>query len=131
MTSTLTGAQLVALLDQQWCGQDEPQLLLASGVTYAWSAAAAAAATGKPCGTLPNPVGDLRIGGEPVEPGRGYRVTTNAFLAGGGHRLTVLRSGTDRVGGPLDTEALEAHLAPSLAGAALPPPAPNRIARLP
>jgi 5'-nucleotidase len=131
VTMTLSGAQLLSVLEQQWCGQRRPEVLRVSGLTYAYGAKAAAAATGRPCGSAPSPVGDVRIAGAPVAPERFYRVAANAFLAGGGHRFTVLRSGTDRAEGPLDTEALEAHLAPSLAGAPLPPPAAGRVTRVP
>jgi hypothetical protein len=38
-----------------------------------------------------------------------------------------LRDGTDRLGGAMDTDALEAYLAPSLTGAPIGPPALDRI----
>ena len=38
-----------------------------------------------------------------------YRVTVNSFLAGGGSGFSVLTEGTDRVGGIIDVEALEAY----------------------
>jgi hypothetical protein len=38
-----------------------------------------------------------------------------------------LLDGTDRLGGPVDTDALEAYLAPSLTGAPIGPPALDRI----
>jgi 5'-nucleotidase len=43
----------------------------------------------------------------------------------------VLRSGTDRLGGAVDTDALEAYLAPSLTGAPIAPPALDRINVMP
>ena len=53
-TMTLTGAQVLELLAEQWCGQNRPRILLPSStVAYAYSAAAAAAATGQPCGSVP------------------------------------------------------------------------------
>jgi 5'-nucleotidase len=39
----------------------------------------------------------------------------------------VLRDGTDRLGGSVDTDALEAYLAPSLTGTPIAPPALDRI----
>ena len=39
----------------------------------------------------------------------------------------MLRDGTDRLGGDVDTDALEAYLAPSLTGAPIAPPALDRI----
>ncbi|MGC3996449.1 MAG: bifunctional metallophosphatase/5'-nucleotidase [Anaeromyxobacter sp.] len=115
---TLTGAQLQALLEQQWSTPD-PRLLQVSGLSYAWS-------EGAPVGQK---VRDLRVGGAPVEPSATYRVATIDFLAGGGDGLTVITQGTDRVGGPLDVDALAGYLG------SLPQPvvAPGgkRITRLP
>jgi 5'-nucleotidase len=128
VTMTLTGAQLLELLKEQWCGQAEARILLPSAsVHYAWSASAAAAILGKPCEGAANPVTDLRIGGTAVDPAASYRITVNSFLADGGDAFTVLRAGTDRAGGPVDLEALEAYLAPSLTGAPIAVPALNRI----
>jgi 5'-nucleotidase len=132
VTMTLTGAQLLDLLEQQWCEQSFPRLLLPSqGVTYSYSGAAAAAVTGQPCAEAANPVSLLRIGGAPVVADQAYRITVNSFLAEGGDRFGVLRSGTDRLGGPVDTDALEAYLAPTLTGTPLTPPATDRITRTP
>src|SRR3954465_362640 len=92
-TMTLTGAQVLELLGEQWCGQTTPRVLLPSStVSYAYSAAAAAAATGQPCGNVPNPVSDVRIGGVPLDPATPYRITVNSFLAGGGDLFGVLPS---------------------------------------
>ena len=132
VTMTLTGAQILEMLKQQWCGQSSPRILLPSqGVTYSWSAAVATAITGQPCEGAANPVSDLQINGVAVDPAASYRITVNSFLADGGDLFTVLRSGTDRLGGAVDTDALEAYLAPSLSGAPLVPPATDRITRLP
>ena len=132
VTMTLTGAQILELLKQQWCGQRKPQVLQPSvSVSYAWSTATAAAITGQPCATAANPVSDLRLHGRPVSAASGYRVTVNSSMAAGGSRLTVLADGTARTGGPEDTRALETYLAPSLDGVPLAPPALDRITRVP
>jgi 5'-nucleotidase len=132
VTMTLTGAQLHELLKQQWCGRPSPEILQPSGtVTYAWSAAGAAAITGVPCATAPSPISELRIDGRLVEPQRRYRVTVNSLLAGGRHGFGALAGGSDRVGGPTDTAALESHLTPSLAGEPVAPPPTDRIVRAP
>jgi hypothetical protein len=48
VTLTLTGAQLLDVLKQQWCTQDSPRVLLPSaGVHYTYSAAAATALVGQ------------------------------------------------------------------------------------
>jgi hypothetical protein len=44
-----------------------------------------------------------------------------------GDRFAVLRNGTDRLGGEVDTDALEKYIAPSMSGAAIAPPALDRI----
>jgi len=125
---TLTGAQLLELLKEQWCGRSRPVVLPPSqGVTYSWSAAAAAAAIDVPCATAANPVTGLWIAGAPVDPARGYRVTVTSLLAFGGNGFPVLAAGTARAGGPGDTDAIEAHLAPSLSGDPLVPPRTDRI----
>ena len=99
-TMTLTGAQVLEMLKQQWCGQTAPRVLLPSStVAYSYSAAAAAAATGQPCAGAANPVTALTIGGQPVDPAAPYRITVNSFLAGGGDLFTILREGTALTGG--------------------------------
>jgi 5'-nucleotidase len=45
-----------------------------------------------------------------VDPGTVYRVTVNSFLADGGDSFPVLVQGTNRLGGAVDTDALEAYL---------------------
>ena len=135
VTMNLTGAQLYEMLRSQWCGQDFARVLLPSaGVEYTFDQSVAAnllpdpgTTAVKPCAGAPNPVSDLRIGGVLVDPGASYRITVNSFLADGGDRFPVLRQGTDRLGGAVDTDALEAYIAPSLEGAPIAPPALDRI----
>jgi 5'-nucleotidase len=128
VTLTLTGAQLLEVLKQQWCTQDAARVLLPSaGVHYTYSAAAAAALVGQPCEGAANPVSELTIGGVAVDPAASYRITVNSFLADGGDKFTVLRDGTDRLGGAVDTDALEAYVAPSLTGTPIAAPALDRI----
>ena len=87
----------------------------------------AAGIAGAPCAGAPNPASGLTIGGVAVDPAASYRVTVNSFLADGGDSFPVLRGGTDRLGGDVDTDALENYIAPSLEGAPIAPPALNRI----
>jgi 5'-nucleotidase len=132
VTMSVTGAQMLELLKQQWCGRERPLILPPSqGLTYAWSAAVAAQATGAPCATAPNPVLGLAIGGVAVDPAASYRIVVTTLLADGGNGFTVLRNGASRGSGPGDTDAMEEHLAPSLSGEPLVPPARDRITRLP
>jgi 5'-nucleotidase len=132
---TLTGAQILDMLKSQWCDQDFARVLLPSAsVTYTYDPAVAASllpasqgAARKPCAGAPNPVSDLRFNNTPVDPNAGYRITVNSFLADGGDRFPVLRAGTDRLGGAVDTDALEAYIEPSLEGTPIAPPALDRI----
>jgi 2',3'-cyclic-nucleotide 2'-phosphodiesterase (5'-nucleotidase family) len=128
VTLTLTGAQMLELLKQQWCTQEFARVLLPSaGVSYSYSQSAATALLGQPCEGAANPVSNLSIGGVAVDPAATYRITVNSFLADGGDKFTVLREGTDRLGGEVDTDALEAYIAPSLTGAPVAPPALDRF----
>jgi 5'-nucleotidase len=120
-TMTLTGAQLDAVLEQQF---DNPTpgamrvLSPSSSLTYSWSASA-------PTGSK---VSDIKINGVPVDPAASYRVAVNSFLASGGDNFTVFAQGTDVVTGEVDLDALNAYLA---AHSPVAPPALERITQLP
>jgi 5'-nucleotidase len=120
VTLTLTGAQLHTLLEQQWEGPHVRILAPSKGFSYTWKASA-------PVGQKVDPA-SLRLHGAPVDPAGRYRVTVNNFLAGGGDGFRVLAEGTERRGGPVDVDALEAWLK---AHSPLPPPETNRITRTP
>ena len=123
VTFTLTGAQLVKALEQQWLGSRPRVLQPSSNVSYAWSASAAAGSRVVP--------GSLKVNGHGVAPDARVRVTVNSFLAAGGDGFGVFAEGTDRVGGPNDLEALIEYLRPTLDGAALAKPAGRRITQVP
>ena len=80
----------------------------------------------KPIGSRVDPA-SIAIAGQVVQPATTYRVTVNAFLADGGDGFAILKSGTDRVPGGLDLDALldwfKAH-------SPVAPPASARITRL-
>jgi 5'-nucleotidase len=101
VTMTLTGAQIDALLEQQF---DNPSvgssriLQVSSLFTYTWDAAA-------PDGAKVDPT-TIRINGVEVDPTTDYRVTVNSFLSDGGDNFSVLVEGTDRIGGEVDLDAL-------------------------
>jgi len=117
-TLTLNGAQLRAVLEQQWQPATTRVLQVSSTLHYSWSGAA-------PTGAK---VSDLRIDGTPVDPAATYRVSVNNFLAGGGDGFTGFTAGTDVTGGVVDLDALLTYLSahPRLA----PPPA-DRVTVLP
>lgn len=121
VTMTLTGAQIKTLLETQFngCNGQTAQRILqvSAGFNYAYTAANA-------CN---NRVTSMSIHGIPVNPAAAYRVTVNSFLADGGDSFAVLKDGTDRLGGAVDTDAFEAYLQANPAGVA---PGPrNRITR--
>lgn len=123
VVKTFTGAQLRALLEQQFNSGTNtvasPRVLLPSaGFTYTYDLAAAAGAR----------ISGMALNGVPIADGTTYRVTMNSFLATGGDNFTVFNQGTNALGGAQDVDALEAFLA---AGSPVAPPATNRITRLP
>ncbi|HTI23074.1 MAG TPA: bifunctional metallophosphatase/5'-nucleotidase [Kutzneria sp.] len=122
-TVTFTGAQLKAVLEQQW--QPQPNgtvqtkmLQISSSLHYTWSASA-------PVGSR---ITSITVAGQPVTPEGSYRVTANNFLIGGGDGFTVLTQGANLVAGAIDLDAFTAYLtaSPNLA-----PPAADRITRTP
>lgn len=124
VTLTLSGAQIKTLLETQFAnclGQTSFDRILqvSKGLTYNWSAGAA-------CG---NKVSSIALNGVAIDPTASYRVTVNSFLADGGDAFAVLKDGTARLGGAVDTDAFEAYLQANPAGVA--PGAQNRITRLP
>lgn len=96
----LTGQQIYDLLEQQWAGQTFSRILKTSGLTYEWNAAA--------------PVGGRVVAvyrnGTPLDKTATYMATVNSFLADGGDNFTVLRAGANRVGGPVDLDALITYI---------------------
>jgi 5'-nucleotidase len=129
-TQTYTGAQLLDVLKDQWCGTNSsPTVLLPSStIHYRYDAAAATAILGKPCDTTANPVSDVTIGGTPLDAAASYRITTNNFLADGGDDFPSLKLGTGRTTlSDFDIDSLVRYLQPSLTGAPIGPPALDRI----
>ena len=101
VTMTLTGAQIDALLEQQFDNPDPGSnriLQVSEGFSYTWDAAA-------PVGSRVDPA-TIMINGSPIDLGTGYRVTVNSFLADGGDNFSVLVDGTNRLGGEVDLDAL-------------------------
>ncbi|MFD6162110.1 bifunctional metallophosphatase/5'-nucleotidase [Nocardia sp. NPDC060256] len=100
VTLTLTGQQVLRLLEQQWTNASKPAMLSPAGITYAYADSAPKGA---------KIIGDtVRIAGQPLNPVATYRITTNSFLATGGDGFAVFTEGTDNVPGPTDLDAFEA-----------------------
>ncbi|MFI9413756.1 bifunctional metallophosphatase/5'-nucleotidase [Nocardia gamkensis] len=102
VTLTLTGSQILRLLEQQWTDPGKPTILSLAGIGYAYSDTAPAGAKVI--------AGSVRIGGQPLNPVATYRVTTNNFLASGGDGFTVFTEGADTAVGPTDLDAFETFL---------------------
>ncbi|ETK33022.1 bifunctional metallophosphatase/5'-nucleotidase [Microbispora sp. ATCC PTA-5024] len=111
---TLTGAQLKALLEQQWTASGTKVLLPSASLTYT-------ADLTKPIGSR---VSDIKINGTAVTDAQQIRVAANNFLVGGGDGFTVFTQGTNLWSGPLDIDAFVAYLG---AHSPIAPPAANRI----
>lgn len=104
VTMTLTGAQIKAVLEQQFNNPSPGAnriLQVSTGFTYTWSLSA-------PIG---DKVSNMMLNGVPIDPGASYRVTVNSFLADGGDNFTTLVQGTNRLGGAVDTDAFEMYFA--------------------
>jgi len=134
-TNTFTGAQLLDVLKDQWCGpvvEAQVVLLPSSTLRYSYNQATATAISDTPCAGAANPVSNVSINGVPLDTAATYRVTTNNFLADGGDGFQSLRAGTNRTSLPdFDVDSLVRYLEPTLSGAAIGPPATNRIAVVP
>jgi 5'-nucleotidase len=115
----LTGAQILALLNEQWNGKNEStdptkwKVLQVSGLKYTWDKSLAAEV-----GTdaLVGPVlidanGDGTVADtEVINPATTYRVAANAFLADGGDGFATFSASKNKYLGGLDIDALSAYL---------------------
>jgi 5'-nucleotidase len=123
VTMTLTGAQIETLLEQQFapCTASTNRILQVSiGFSYTWQASGGTCAKVDPS--------TIKINGVTVDPTASYRVTVNSFLADGGDSFPVLPLGTNRLGGEVDTDALEDYF---VANSPVAPGPQNRITRVP
>ncbi|WP_242891191.1 bifunctional metallophosphatase/5'-nucleotidase [Actinomadura litoris] len=112
--TSLTGAQLDALLEQQWTPTTEKILQPSSGLHFTIDRS-------KPIGDR---VSAITIDGKPVDPAATYKVSANNFLLGGGDGFSVFTQGKDQVLGPIDLDGLVSYLGAQ--GTIAPPPL-NRI----
>jgi 5'-nucleotidase len=116
-TLTVTGEQLKTMLEQQWQlvgGAEKANILqVSAGFSYTWDST-------KPLGSRVD-AASIRLDGQAVVANQSYRITVNAFLADGGDGFAILKSGTNRVAGGLDLDAMltfmktEGPLTPSTA----------------
>lgn len=104
VTETLTGAQVVQVLEEQWqpAGASRPFLKLGvAGLTYTYDP------------TLP--AGDritaVWVDGVPLDLAADYTVVVNSFLASGGDNFTTLGQGTNKADtGRIDLQAMVDYL---------------------
>ena len=101
VTLTLTGAQIERVLEQQFQPTITRILQPSRGFAYDYDPARA-------IGDRIDPA-SIKLDGVVVDPSASYRVTVNNFLADGGDGFSVLREGTNRLGGAVDLDALEAY----------------------
>ncbi|MEO8142293.1 MAG: 5'-nucleotidase C-terminal domain-containing protein [Sphingomicrobium sp.] len=102
VTKAYTGAEVKAVLEQQFAGRGRGNLL-APSANFAFSIDRS-----RPAGQR---IVAMMLAGKPLDPQRTYRVTINNFLASGGDNFTALAVGRDAQDGGLDLDATEAYLA--------------------
>jgi 5'-nucleotidase len=134
VTMTLTGAQIDRFLEEQFCGLNSPLTppfngfykvaLPSSSFHYTWDASLAGSTDCNTANAI-DPT-SISIGGIALDLNASYRITVNSFMADGGDGFAVLRQGTNRLGGAVDTDALEAWFAVH-EPAGISPPALDRI----
>lgn len=115
VTKTMTGAQIRALLEQQFvgCGGATIKRILQISTGFSYDQTPEAA-------TCADRIGAVTLNGTPLDPAASYRVTMNSFLATGGDAFTVFNQGTDPLGGAVDLDALLDYL--EVSGVIAPPP---------
>jgi 5'-nucleotidase len=103
VTLDMTGAQLRALLEQQWPADSSasPRILKTSGFYYSWDPA-------RPAGARIVEACDAAR--EPLDDAHHYRVAVSDFLANGGDGFSIFRTLGPGESGPLDSEALGQYL---------------------
>jgi len=100
----LTGAQISALLQQQWTGLNAttPKVLqISKGLSYAWRQGIAGREL------VP---GSLTMSGQPLLDAQTYRVVTNNFLSDGGDNFAAFKNGTGKYIGGLDIDGFAKYL---------------------
>ncbi|MFN2099045.1 bifunctional metallophosphatase/5'-nucleotidase [Altererythrobacter sp. MF3-039] len=101
VTRSYSGAQLLALLEQQFDDTGFIQTFsISDGFSFAYDLS-------QPLG---NRVKAASLNGAAINPAVTYRVTMNSFLAAGGDSFTIFTEGSNSVTGPVDLDAFEAYL---------------------
>lgn len=98
----MTGAEIEAVLAQQFRGGRSTILQPSNGFSYTWRQTANGGEI------VP---GSIRVGGARLDRARTYRVVTNSFIAAGGDGFTGFEAGRNRIVFGNDLDALEAYAA--------------------
>jgi 5'-nucleotidase len=105
VSMSMTGQQIINLLNQQWSGPNvgkhRKTLQVSDGFSYRWQATAA------------GPVLDeasVQINGAPLVKTQTYRVVANSFLSEGGDGFAAFAAATNKVVGSLDLDAFVSYL---------------------
>ncbi len=110
VVKTLTGAQIYALLEQQWAiGQPASGRILQVSERFAYRHSFRPSQSA--LGGLYVCPGSVTLDGVPVEASGDYRVTMNSFLASGGDGFGVFNLGRDALGGEVDVDAFADYFA--------------------
>jgi len=99
VTITMTGAQLKAVLEQQWLAtRQQAQILQVSqGFGYSYDLT-------RPLGSRID-AASMHLGDKPIVATGDYRVTINSFMLSGGDGFTGFGVGRDKVTGGIDVDA--------------------------
>ena len=120
VTLTLTGAQIKAVLEQQWQDPKWPRVLqISTSFGYTWDAS-------KPYGERVI-ASTMKLNGAVIDPATSYRVTVNDFLALGGDNFSAMKDAVALQYGVYDDEALFAFFG---ANSPITPSPPTRISRI-
>ncbi|MEV0261460.1 bifunctional metallophosphatase/5'-nucleotidase [Streptomyces sp. NPDC050617] len=122
-TVDLTGAQVVAALQQQVSGANaaQPRILQVSkGLTYTLDLTKS--------GADRVVTSSIKLNGAAIDPAKTYRVAMNEFLTGGGDGFPAFKEGRNKLVGASDLDLFVAYLkAHSTPSAPLAPPPADRI----
>lgn len=101
VTMTLTGAQVLKILEEQFANPNDWNILAVSD---------GFAQTLDPARPEGQRVVAATLNGVPIDPASTYRVTLNSFIASGGDGFATFKEGTNATPGPVDLDAMEAYL---------------------
>ncbi len=105
----LTGAQLKAVLEQQW--QTNPDGTIPSRPYLQLGLSSNVRVTADPTAAAGNRITSVRINGDLIDPTKTYTVSTLSFLAAGGDNFRAFQQGTYTDTGLLDAQLWRDYLA--------------------